>query len=63
MVILWCVWHPYMGHNLIFLILKAHKDERKEEGRKKEKVVSIQYTAFYHRYLAMGRSEVSLGDW
>ena len=62
MVTLWFIWQPCMGYNLIFLILKAHKDERKEEGRKEENVVSVQYTAFYHRYLAMGRSEVSLGD-
>lgn len=44
------------GIHLIFLILKAHKDERKGKN-----VVSIN-TAFDHRFLARGRFEVSLGD-
>lgn len=44
--------------HLIFLILKAHKDERRGEN-----VASVQSPAFDHRFLARGRLEVSLGDW
>lgn len=58
MGILWFIWQPYIEHNLIFLVLKPYKEERKE-GEQEDNFMSIQCIAYYHRLLAMGRFEVS----
>lgn len=36
MCVLWFIWQHYMECNLIFLILKLHKDEKKKGGKRKE---------------------------